>query len=576
VPRTSFSRPVPFRFAALILLFACLVQAAIAAGTAPKLVVVIVVDGLPQEQILKYRDQYGAGGFNLLLQRGAWFGNAHQAHAVTLTAPGHAAALTGAYPYQSGIIANEWIDRKTQAAVYCTGDPAHSYIGEETKKLDGTSPANLRVSTLGDELRYGNGGQSKILAVSGKDRGAILLAGKTGTAYMYMGKSGRFASTTYYMKEHPRWHERYYADRPQDRWFGKSWTLALPERAYARSIADGQPWFPNYRGMGNRFPFVLGSAGAKPDAVYYGALMGTPYGDELTLEFARAAIEGENLGRNPAGVPDLLGVSLSTHDYVNHSFGPESRESQDHMLYLDRSLAAFFRYLDKRLGLDNVLIALTADHGFQNVPEYSQSLGLPGMRIDSRKLMADLNEQLASRFGPGTYATQLSYPTIHLDYKLIDANSLDRAEVESAAARILTEQPAIAAVYTRTQLESGALTSGRLATLVQRAWHRQLSGDLYVVQRPYAMFGSNVATHGSPYTYDTNVPLMLFGARWIRPGPSANYAEVVDLAPTLAYLLETRPPSASEGRVLGEILLVRSVQATNRPGAGTISGRGQK
>jgi len=224
------------------------------------------------------------------------------------------------------------------------------------------------------------------------------------------------------------------------------------------------------------------------------------------------------------------------------------------MLHLDRSLAVFFRYLDKRLGLDNVLIALTADHGFLNVPEYSTMQGLPGARIDSRKLMADLNEQLAARFGPGTYAAQFSYPTIYLDTKLIDANSLDRAKVESAAARILMEQPAIAAVYTRTQLEGGALPGGRLATLVQRAWHRQLSGDLYVVQKPYAMFGGNVATHGSPYTYDTNVPLMLFGARWIRPGRSPNYAEVVDLAPTLAYLLETRPPSASEGRVLGEIL----------------------
>jgi hypothetical protein len=547
----SFPRMIPRRFTVLVLLFACLVQAAIAAGNSPKLVVVIVVDGLPQDQVLKYRDQYGAGGFNLLFQRGAWFANAHHAHAVTLTAPGHAAVLSGAYPYQSGIIANEWIDRNTQAAVYCTGDPAHTYIGEETKKLDGTSPANLRVTTLGDELRYRNGGQSRVFAVSGKDRGAILLAGKTGTAYMYMDKTGRFASSTYYMKAHPQWRERYYAGRPQDRWLGKSWTLALPEPAYARSIADGQPWFPNYRGMGNRIPMALGG---KPDAAYYGAIMGTPYGDELTLEFARAAIEGENLGRNPAGVPDLLGVSLSTHDYINHGFGPESRESQDHMLHLDRSLAGFFRYLDKRIGLDNVLVALTADHGFLNVPEYGQSQSLPGVRIDSRKMLADLNERLAARFGPGTYAMRLSYPTIHLDNRLIDANSLDHAEVEAAAARILTENPAIAAVYTRTQLENGALPAGRITTLVQRAWHRQLSGDLYVVQKAYAMFGSNVATHGSPYTYDTNVPLMFFGPRWIRPGPSANYAEVVDLAPTLAYLLETRMPSASEGRVLAEIL----------------------
>jgi predicted AlkP superfamily pyrophosphatase or phosphodiesterase len=543
----------PRRFAALLLLFACVFGRALAAADSPGLIVVIVIDGLPQEQVLKYRDLYGPGGFNLLLNQGAWFGNAHQAHAVTLTAPGHTAVLTGAYPYQSGIIANEWTDPGTLEETYCTGDPAHAYIGEATKKLDGTSPANLRVSTLGDELRYANGGQSKVLTVSGKDRGAILLAGKTGTAYMYMDKSGRFASSTYYMKEHPRWWESFYASHPQDRWLGQSWTLALPEAAYARSIADGQAWFPNYRGMGKRLPFALPGAAGKPDAAYYGRLMGTPYGDLATLEFARAAIEGENLGRNAPGVPDLLGISLSTHDYVNHGFGPESRESQDHMLHLDRALASFFRYLATRFGPDKVLIALTADHGFLNVPEFASSRGFPGMRIDSKKLLADLNEKLAARFGAGTYALAVSYPTIVLDRKLIGEKSLDAAAVESAAARIVTAYPGIAAVYTRSQLEGGSL-SGRLGTLVQRAWHRQLSGDLYVVQRPYAMFGSNVATHGSPYAYDTNVPLMLYGAPWIKSGSYGSYTEVVDLAPTLAFLLGTRPPSASEGRVLTEVL----------------------
>jgi predicted AlkP superfamily pyrophosphatase or phosphodiesterase len=509
-----------------------------------------VIDGLPQEQVLKYRDQYGPGGFRLLLQTGAWFGNAHQAHAVTLTAPGHTAVLTGAYPYQSGIIANEWVDPGTLEETYCTGDPAHSYIGEETKKLDGTSPANLRVSTVGDELRYANGGRSKVLAVSGKDRGAILLAGKTGTAYMYMDKTGRFASSTYYMKEHPRWWQEFYTGRPQDRWQGKSWTLLLSESAYARSIPDGEPWFLNYRGMGNRFPFVL-----PPGGVYYGALLRTPYGDVATLDFARAAIEGENLGRNTAGVTDILGISLSTHDYVNHGFGPESRESQDHLLQLDRALASFFGYLAKRFGPDRVLIALTADHGFLNAPEYSSSKGFAGLHLDSKKLLAELNEKLAARFGAGTYAVRYSYPTLILDRRLIEEKKLAAAEVEAAAARIVGDYPGIAAVYTRTQLERGAV-AGRLGTLVQRAWNRQLSGDLYVVQRPYAMFGGNAATHGSPYPYDTNVPLMLYGASWVKPGSYASYAEVVDLAPTLAFLLGTRPPSGSEGRVLTEVLRV--------------------
>ena len=352
------------RLAALLfgLLFALLAQ-----GASPSLVVVIVIDGLPQEQLVKYRDLYGAGGFQRLLNDGAWFADAHHRHAVTLTAPGHAAILTGTYPYRHGIIANEWTDRNTLGPVYCTGDENHKYIGEETKKLDGTSPANLRVTMVGDELKYSNNGQSKVITVSGKDRGAILLAGKRGTAYMYMDKSGRFASSSYYMKDHPQWHARYYAGKPQDKWMGQAWTLLLPEAAYARSMVEGQPWQPrNFAGLGGGFPFQL-PKGDKPEA-YYAALIRTPFGDDATLDFARAAIEGENLGRNPAGVPDLLGVSLSTHDYVNHGYGPESRVSQDHLLRVDRALAGFFDYLDKRVGLDKVVVALTADHGFMNAP----------------------------------------------------------------------------------------------------------------------------------------------------------------------------------------------------------------
>ena len=535
---------------ALSLLFALGVRAA----GGPALVVVMVIDGLPQEQLVKYRDQYGPAGFKRLLDEGAWFVNAHHGHAVTLTGPGHATILSGSYPYRNGIIANEWIDRNTLGPVYCTGDAAHTYIGDETKKLDGTSPANLRVTTVGDELKYANNGQSKVIAVSGKDRGAILLAGKRGTAYMYMDKSGHFASSTYYMKEHPEWHARYYAGKPQDKWMGQAWTMLLPESAYLRSMVEGQPWQPrNFAGMGGAFPFLL-PKGDNP-AAYYAALTRTPYGDEATLEFARAAIEGENLGGNPAGVPDILGVSLSTHDYVNHGFGPESRVSQDHLLRVDRALAGFFDYLDQRIGLDKVLIALTADHGFMNAPEYSAAIGLGGTRLNAPRMMTELNAALAERFGvKGNLAARFSYPTIILDQQLIAKNSLNRSEVEAVAQRFLQAFPGVANIYTRTQLESGTLPELPQSTAVLRSWHRDLSGDLYVVQVPFSLYGSLPVTHGSAYTYDTNVPLMLFGKTWIKPGKYPRAASVADIAPTLAYLLEIRPPSASEGRVLEEVL----------------------
>jgi arylsulfatase A-like enzyme len=282
--------------------------------------------------------------------------------------------------------------------------------------------------------------------------------------------------------------------------------------------------------------------------------MRTPFGDEATLDFARAAIEGENLGRNPAGVPDILGISLSTHDYVNHAFGPESRQSQDHLLRVDRALAGFFDYLDSRVGLDNVVITLSADHGFVNAPEYNASIAMPGVRLNSPKLIEELNAHLAARFGPGNHAVRLSYPTIILDQALIAKKALNPSEVESAAARFLGNYPGIAAVFTRTQLETGALPDVPLSRQVLRAWNRELSGDLYLVLVPNAIFGGLVATHGSPWTYDTNVPLVLYGRRWIQPGKQSHAAVVADLAPTLSFLLDIRPPSASEGRVLQEII----------------------
>jgi hypothetical protein len=367
--------------------------------------------------------------------------------------------------------------------------------------------------------------------------------------------SGRFASSTFYMKEHPDWHSKYYAAKPQDKWMGQAWTLLQPEAAYARSQVEGQPWQRAFVGGSRGFPFVL-PKGEKPAeySQYYAQLMRTPFGDEATLDFARAAIEGEGLGRNPAGVPDILGVSLSTHDYVNHAFGPESRVSQDHLLRVDRLLADFFDYLDRRIGMDKVLVALTADHGFMNAPEFSASLGLGGVRLNSTRMMTDLNEALAARFAVKNLAPRFSYPTVILDRPAMAKNFLNNSEVEAVAQRFLLGFPGVANVYTRTQLEYGALPESPLGAQVLRAWNRELSGDLYVVQSPLNLFGGLVATHGSPYTYDTNVPLMMYGKAWIKPGKYPHAAAVADIAPTLSYLLEIRPPAASEGRVLDEIL----------------------
>jgi predicted AlkP superfamily pyrophosphatase or phosphodiesterase len=529
-------------------------SATAAAPAQPKLVLVMVVDGLPNEQLQRYRDQFGQGGFRRLLDQGASFSNAHQAHGITVTAIGHSAVLTGAYPYVHGIIGNNWIDPVTRKSVYCTEDTNYTYIGEETKSSDGTSPNRLKVDTLGDQLRYATGSRSKVVAISGKDRGAILLAGKTGTAYMYMDKTGDFASSTFYMKQHPDWVKQYQAGKPQDRYYGKSWTALLPEAAYAGDASEDlnapKP------GTHNRLPYTYYSESGEIDAGYYNSLKTGPFLDQLTIDFARAAVEGENLGRNPAGVPDLLGVSLSAHDYVNHAFGPESKLSHDHLQRLDRMLADFFNYLDKRIGMDNVVVVLTADHGFPNTPEFSQTQHIDAQRIDGDKMMTALGKHLSDKFGGAKLLSAWSLPNIHLDYEQIDKSGLKREEVENAAARFLLKQNGIVEAYTRTQLESGAANTTRIATLMRRAWNREASGDLMVVTKPYWYFGTGISgtSHGSPYAYDTNVPLLIMGKRWIKPGYYGQYAEVVDIAPTLANLLHVRPPSGAEGRVLTETL----------------------
>lgn len=533
-------------FAALLAALA-LPATAVAAGAAPppRLVVLLVIDGLPQRQLLALRDQLAPDGLARFLERGAWFAEAYHGQAYTLTAPGHAAMLTGAHPSRSGIIGNEWRDPATGAPVYNSGDAEHGYIGHATGPLDGTSPANLQAESLGDVLRRANPA-SKVLAVSAKDRGAILPAGRAGTAYMYMAATGRFASSSYYMQRHPAWVEAFNAARPADRWFRAEWKPLLPEPAYARSAPDGQAWFGP---AGGKLPMRMAApADPQPGPRYYKALLGSPFGDALTLDFARAAEAGEQLGQDTA--PDLLVVSLSGHDYVNHRYSAESRISHDHLLQVDRLLAGFFEHLDSKVGAGNYLAALTSDHGFMPSPEFSQSKGLPAGRLASRELLARINSELEFAFGVPNLAPWMSGYGLLLDRQAIARRGLEFDTVAQAARDQLLAQPGIAAAYTRAELMPGSRASGPFLEALRKSWHAQRSPDLQFVLKPHWMLGSAVATHGSPHAYDAHVPLMLWGPRWVKAGRIDRPVEIVDLAPTLAGWLRVPAPAQSEGRAL--------------------------
>jgi predicted AlkP superfamily pyrophosphatase or phosphodiesterase len=530
----------------------------------PKLVLVVVIDGLPQEQLLKSYDLLVPNGFRRLMDSGAWFSDAHQAHAFTVTAVGHAAILSGAYPYQTGIIGNDWRSRDGKY-IYNTADAAHKYLdGTPSTEDDGVSPKNLQVSLLGDELRYATNNDGRIFSVSGKDRGAILMAGKSGTAYMLSKKTGQFTSTSYYMDKHPSWWETYYAKKPQNQWFHQRWNLLLDDpKAYQRALPDGQPWAAVYNNMTSKMGYMYGLGETTPGSIYYGMLLAGPFGDEATAEFTTTLMKGESIGNNPKRATDVLTVSFSSHDYINHNFGPESIQSLDHLIRLDRTLAKFFDAVDAQVGRDNVLSLLTADHGFMNTPEYSVARGFDAGRIDPKELRGVVNALAEKKFGIANLAPQHMTGGWTLDYAAIDAKGLNREAVEDFIARAVVEQPGIGFAFTRTQLERGSMPPTRIATLVQRAWHRQAAVDLVVVQKPFYYFQSKsnspqaVCSHGSPYSYDTNVPLMISGAKWIKPGRYGQYAETVDIAPTLAQILNIRVPSASEGKVLTQALITK-------------------
>lgn len=521
-------------------------SSAAAATARPKLVVFLVVDGLPMRQVTGYRDQLAPDGLARFLDRGAWFADAHYGHSYTVTAAGHATMLTGAYPHRSGIIGNEWRDNTSGEAVYCTADTSASYIGHKTDKLDGTSPKNLRVESVGDVLKRADP-RSIVIGISGKDRGAILPAGKSGTAYMYMAQSGQFASSTHYMAQHPAWVEAFNAAKPADRYFNTEWKPLLPEAAYAGSVPDGQAW---YGSRGGKLPLRMVGAATddKPTPAYYSNLLRSPYVDEMSLAFARAAIASEKLGQDDA--PDILAVSLSSHDYVNHAWSAESRLSHDHLLQLDRLFQAFFQHLDTTVGKDNYLLVLTADHGFTQNPEYSQSQGLNAGRLNTAQALGRINAELEKCFATPKLAAFFSASALVLDRKLIAQKGLDFNAVADAARTALLAEPALEVAYTRRELESRSRAGAPFFDTMIKAWNKDLSGDVQYALKPHWMSGTAVATHGSPHRDDTHVPILLYGPKWVKAGRVDQRVEVIDIAPTLARLLGVPSPAASEGKPL--------------------------
>ena len=539
-----------------------------AAGDPPKLVLQITVDQLRGDLIDRYSAGFVEGGFRYLLENGAVFSNAHHRHANTETIVGHTTISTGADPAIHGMVANLWFDRKTGAQFYNVQDVDFPLVGaagidadneidptQRAATTDGRSPRNIISSTLSDEIAVHFGPESKIFGVSVKDRGAISMAGHAGQAYWFSKAEGRFVTSTFYRETYPEWMADWDANAKVSSYENQDWTLLYQPAIYAFSGRDDQPWETKLPGFGRTFPHNWGPA----DGKYYTTLLTlSPAGDEITVDFAKALLDAEGLGQDE--VPDYLSVSLSSTDYVGHVFGPSSLEAEDNIKRVDRRLADLLSHVDQTIGLDHTLIVLSADHGAPENPGYLASIGIEAQTFDFNRVDTEPGfVRLEADFGSSKELIQnFSNPYLYLNQELIAKRGLDPVAVEKVVAEELQKLPGIAYAIGSSDLRNGSFSRTKVSEAVLANFHPARSGDIYIVFEPHwfvADFdGLTVASaHGSPWTYDTHVPL-IFSGPGIEAQTIARRVETVDIAPTIATYLRTKLPSGANGLPIPEVV----------------------
>ena len=515
----------------------------------PKLVVTVVIDQLRWSDLYRLAPQL-SGGLKRLLATGAVF-TGHYGHQNTYTGPGHALVLSGSYGSVNGIIQNKWFNRATGRSEGMMYDPDAKYLAGETSAGDDTSPRNFIGSTVGDELKLATGGAAKTVAVALKERGALLLGGRTGTAWFFAEATGEMMSSTYYMKELPAWVRDWNGKRLADQAFGKTWERQKPVGAYVLAGPDDSPYEANLLGLGKTFPHKVTGGEAKPGPKYWEAFTMTPFGIDFQMQFARAAVENEKLGQR--GVTDLLAMSVSSTDLIGHTYGVYSHETEDALYATDKALGQFFDWLDGKLGKGGYWVVLTADHGAAQPPEQAAALGLAGVRTKKASIKKAVTDALVAKYGAGEWVVALEDPSIYLNWKLIDEKKLDRAAVEETAGEGLMTLPGFAGYVTRTQLLRGWLPPTPQARAIARSFHPARAGDVIAVQAPFSYWGKYGekevgGSHGSFYRYDTDVPLVFAGAPFAQG--YKGQAEMVDLAATLSALLGVAAPAGCEGEPL--------------------------
>ncbi len=511
----------------------------------PKLVVGFVVDQMRYDFLYRYYDKYSNGGFKRLMNEGFNCRNNHYDYAPTVTAAGHAAIFTGSVPAIDGIIGNEWFNQKTGKSVYCVEDTSVTTVGASTK-AGLMSPKNLLVSTITDQLKIANNFQSKTIGIALKDRGAILPAGHTANAaYWFDSKDGSWITSSFYMKDLPQWVKDFNAAKVPQKYITEGWKTLLPLDQYTESTADNV----SYEGKlaGDKTPTFPHELAAQAGVNLLEVIRTTPFGNSITKDLALAAIKNENLGKSPK--TDFLTVSFSSTDYVGHAFGPNSVESEDTYLRLDKDIAEILTNLDNTLGKDNYLVFLSADHGVADVPGFWQANHLPAGLFDRPGAMKQVKESLKTAFGEGDFIRAEDNNQLYLNASILQDKKVSYAQVHAVVREILLKREDVADVVDLHNLGNSTLPDYQL-NYVKNGFNPRRSGDIMIVMNPSWFSGFKTGTtHGSLYRYDTHVPLLFYGWK-VKNGETSMRTNISDIAPTIADLLNILEPNGSVGNVI--------------------------
>jgi predicted AlkP superfamily pyrophosphatase or phosphodiesterase len=516
----------------------------------PKLVVGIVVDQMRWDYLYRYFSRYSEGGFKRLLNQGFTCENTYINYLPSTTAVGHTCIYTGSVPSITGIAGNDWIEQLSGVRVYCTEDSTVQSVGVPSSEDGKMSPRNLLVSTITDELRMATNFQSRVVGISLKDRAAILPAGHTANAAFWMDDAtGNFISSTYYMTKLPQAVENFNKEKNIEKYLGSDWNTLYPINTYIESDSDYKAYEGKLPGeTAPVFPHNIKSAYLKN----HGSFRTTPFGNSLTLDFAKTVLEAYQLGRGPA--TDFLTINMASTDYVGHLFGPNSIEEEDTFLRLDLDLASFFTTLDSKLGKGNYLVFLTADHGAANAVGYSQERRIPADFYMANDLLTNLDQLIQEKYGISKAIRSGGNYQINFDIEKITSANADFDSIKKLVTDYLKKQPGVAYAVDMEKIQDASIPDP-VKTMIINGYNYKRSGQVQIIFQPawlesYARTGT---THGTWNPYDSHIPLIFMG--WdIQPGASAAIVHMTDIAPTLSTLLHIQAPNGNIGKPIVDML----------------------